>query len=75
MAARRITEKIYYTSMKLSEFPKSYPLCQEEKLRCANIRYFVIENFKVLYFLDCDTNLIYVLRIIYTKRNITNIDL
>ena len=58
---------------KIRENPLMYPLSQDELLRAKGYHTVVIGNYLLFYLINEDTNIIYISRIIYSKRDLTAI--
>ena len=72
-AAVKLAGSIFETVKKLSLFPKSYPLCKEKMLKERNVRYVVVNNYKILYVVIDEKSEVLIARVIYSKRNIDKI--
>ncbi|MBQ3644636.1 MAG: type II toxin-antitoxin system RelE/ParE family toxin [Candidatus Riflebacteria bacterium] len=53
---------------KLENFPKKYAILQEEPFYSLKIRRFIVNNFFVYYRIDEENRIVYILNIIYYKR-------
>ncbi len=53
---------------KLENFPKKYAILQEEPFYSLKIRRFIVNNFFVYYRIDDESNIVYILNVIYYKR-------
>ena len=73
-AAKRITEKIKEKIISLSYFPKQYPISKINHFNKLNLRSFSVNNFTVFYTLDYEINTVVIMRIIYNKVNIEELE-
>lgn len=72
-AAINITEGIISTINSLKTFPKKHKLCDEEFLSIRNIRSTRFKNYKILYYIDENANVVLILNIFYIKRDTKNV--
>ena len=69
LAANNLVDGFYKTIEKLMEFPKSYPLVDNDLLKPFGIRFVQVRNFTVFFVCDDLDELVFVLRFIYSRRN------
>ena len=72
-AANKLINKILVGIKQLEVFPKRHQLCDEPLLLKKGIRYLLTNNFKTLFYVDDEKNIVYILRIIYAKRDINSV--
>ena len=53
----------------LADMPEAYPLANDEYLRNMGIRFVAVNNYIVFYNVNIDKQRVYVVRILYGKRN------
>ena len=53
----------------LKHFPKKYKIIQDEPFYSLKIRRFIVNNFYIYYRIDEENNIVYILNVIYSKRN------
>lgn len=71
-AARFISALQEHTAM-LENMPESYPLANDEYLRNIGIRFITIKNYIAFYTVSTAKKKVYVLRVLYGRRNWTEI--
>lgn len=72
-AASDFVDKLQDTIEEARAFPKSGSLVHNEFLQIENVRKKLVGNYIMYYLLDIDENIIYILRIVYGKRNLDEI--
>lgn len=53
--------------------PERYPYEDDERLRLLGIRKLLVKNYKVLYFVDTERQLVQVARVVYAGRDISKL--
>lgn len=53
----------------LKHFPKKYKIIQDEPFYSLKIHRFVVNNFYIYYRIDEEEKIVYILNVIYNKRN------
>ncbi len=66
---RRLKEEI----LSLKQMPERYPHEDDERLRELGIRKLLVKNYKVLYFVDTERQLVQIVRVIYAGRDISKL--
>lgn len=72
-AASDFVDRLQQVIDKIREFPESSPLVSNEYLTKPNVRKQNVNNYIMYYLPDNDSKTIYVLRIVYGKRNMDEI--
>jgi plasmid stabilization system protein ParE len=57
----------------LAEFPERGALPRDRRLRALNYRFLCVDSYLLFYRCDEKTNIVYVLAIVHTKQQYTNI--
>ena len=70
-AANDLFNEIFKTIHHIIAFPLSYPLLENEYVRNRNIRKAIINNYNLYHVIE--NNIIVVLRIIYNKRDLSEL--
>ena len=68
-AALRLMNLIDKNIRSLAEMPEGYPLVKDEYLRNKGIRFVVVKNYIIFYTVNESACKIYIIRILYGKRN------
>ncbi|MCI7612481.1 MAG: type II toxin-antitoxin system RelE/ParE family toxin [Selenomonadaceae bacterium] len=68
-AAKDFADEVEQCYKKLSVIPFMYELCQDERLKRLGYRKVVIKNYIMVYRIDNDRRLVYVMRFFYGKQN------
>jgi len=63
-------EKSYDT---ISHSPESFPYCKDKYLRTKGYRKIIVKNYTIFYRVAPDANIVYIMRVIYSKRDYANI--
>lgn len=71
--AKKINIKIKDAIYSLCENPKSHPIIDDKHLKQLKIRKFIIDNYIVFYQIEDINKKIYIIRIMYEKRNWMNL--
>ena len=74
-AAKNLINEIFDSIDLLATFPKAHKLCEEPRFAKKNIRFLMVNNFKVFYLLKEETKKVVIYRVIYCKRDISKIKL
>ena len=53
--------------------PERYPYEDDERLRALGIRKLLVKNYKVLYFVDSEQQLVQIARVFYAGRDISRL--
>ena len=59
--------------LSLKQMPERYPYEDDERLRALGIRKLLVKNYKVLYFVDSEQQLIQIARVFYAGRDISQL--
>ena len=59
--------------LSLKQMPERYPYEDDERLRALGIRKLLVKNYKVLYFVDTERQLVQVARVVYAGRDISRL--
>lgn len=59
--------------LSLGQMPERYPYEDDDRLRALGIRKLLVKNYKVLYFVDAERQVVQVVRVIYAGRDISKI--
>ena len=57
----------------LADMPEGYPLANDEYLRNMGIRFISVKNYIIFYTVNIKKQMVYVVRVLYGKRNWINI--
>ena len=57
--------------LSLGQMPERYPYEDDERLRVLGIRKLLVKNYKVLYLVDTERQVVQVVRVIYAGRDIS----
>lgn len=68
-AAKDFADEVEQCYKKLSVIPFMYELCRDERLKRLGYRKVVIKNYIMVYRIDNDRRLVYVMRFFYGKQN------
>jgi len=71
--AKKLHNKIKNAIYRLCENPKSYPLIDDKHLKELTVRKLIIDNYIVFYKITDINKKIYIVRIMYEKRNSMNL--
>lgn len=71
--ANKFLDNVVETVERICSFPQSGKIVENEFLTRADIRQVVMGNYILYYFPDCSERKIYILSIIYGKRNLNDI--
>ena len=55
------------------QMPERYPYEDDDRLRALGIRKLLVKNYKVLYFVDTERQLVQVARVVYAGRDISRL--
>ena len=72
-AAQRISDGILNASEKLSEYPLSHPLVNDDFLRSLGLRMTHFDNYNIFYYYDIKNDMVYIVRILYNKADWQNL--
>jgi len=59
--------------LSLKQMPERYPYEDDERLRALGIRKLLVKNYKVLYFVDTERQLVQVAKVVYAGRDISRL--
>ena len=59
--------------LSLNQMPERYPYEDDDRLRALGIRKLLVKNYKVLYFVDTERQLVQVARVVYAGRDISRL--
>lgn len=59
--------------LSLKQMPERYPYEDDDWLRALGIRKLLVKNYKVLYFVDTERQLVQVARVVYAGRDISRL--
>ena len=59
--------------LSLKQMPERYPYEDDDRLRALGIRKLLVKNYKVLYFVDTERQLVQVARVVYAGRDISRL--
>ena len=59
--------------LSLKQMPERYPYEDDDRLRALGIRKLLVKNYKVLYFVDTERQLVQVARVVYAGRGISRL--
>ncbi|MGN0851932.1 MAG: type II toxin-antitoxin system RelE/ParE family toxin [Kiritimatiellia bacterium] len=69
-AAFELTDGIYDGIGKLSAMPSRFPVWRREPLKSEGVRFFGVKNFNVFYVIDATRRTVFVLRVMYSRRDV-----
>lgn len=72
-AAVRLISMLDKNIRSLSDIPEGYPLADDEYLRNIGLRFVSVKNYLIFYTVNLSKKKVYMLRILYEKRNWVNI--
>jgi len=70
IASFKLTDGIYDGIEKLSTMPSRFPVWRREPLKSKGVRSFAVKNFNVFYVVDEMRKTVFVLRVIYNRRDV-----
>lgn len=59
--------------LSLKQMPERYPYEDDDRLRALGIRKLLVKNYKVLYFVDTERQLVQIARVVYAGRDISRL--
>ncbi len=59
--------------LSLKQMPERYPYEYDERLRALGIRKLLVKNYKVLYLVDTERQLVQIARVVYAGRDISKL--
>ena len=59
--------------LSLKQMPERYPYEDDERLRALGMRKLLVKNYKVLYFVDSEQQLVQIARVFYAGRDISRL--
>ena len=59
--------------LSLKQMPERYPYEDDDRLRALGIRKLLVKNYKVLYFVDTERQLVQVAKVVYAGRDISRL--
>ena len=59
--------------LSLKQMPERYPYEDDDRLRALGIRKLLVKDYKVLYFVDTERQLVQVARVVYAGRDISRL--
>lgn len=71
--AQRLYRRIRQAINALSELPERCPVYQQEPWRSRGVRKLLIGNFMVLYHTEEERNVVFVMRIVYARQNLSGV--
>ena len=66
-ASERITEGILQAAGKLADYPAGHPLVNDPLLRDVGLRMTNFDNYNTFYYYHQDTDVVYIIRVLYNK--------
>lgn len=72
-AAQRISDGILSAAGKLAEYPEGHPLVEDELLGRIGIRITYFDNYNIFYYYDTQSDVVYIIRVLYNKADWKNI--
>lgn len=66
-ASERITEGILQAAGKLADYPAEHPLVNDPLLRDVGLRMTNFDNYNIFYYYHQDTDVVYIIRVLYNK--------
>lgn len=72
-AAARFISALRENMAMLENMPESYPLVNDEYLKNIGIRFIAIKNYIAFYITSAEKKKVYILRVLYGRRNWTKI--
>lgn len=66
-AAQRISDGILSAAGKLAEYPEGHPLVEDELLGRIGIRITYFDNYNIFYYYDTQSDVVYIIRVLYNK--------
>ena len=72
-ASGRITEGILQAAEKLADFPTGHPLLNDPLLSAVGLRMTRFDNYNIFYYYHQDTDVVYIIRVLYNKADWQNI--
>lgn len=72
-ASERITEGILQAAGKLADYPAGHPLVNDPLLRDVGLRMTNFDNYNTFYYYHQDTDVVYIIRVLYNKADWQNI--
>lgn len=73
IVARNLLNEIEKSYIQISQAPESYSYCSDKRLRDKGYRKILIKNYILFYRIDYKNNIVYVMRVIYGRRNYTDL--
>jgi addiction module RelE/StbE family toxin len=70
IAAERFFNELDEKLESICEFPRMFPLHQNERLNAMNVRFAVVGSYLLFYLIDDSQAVVNILRILYGKRDI-----
>jgi len=59
--------------LSLEQMPERYPFEDDNRLRALEIRKLLVKNYKILYFVDRERQLVQIVRVFYAGRDISKL--
>lgn len=59
--------------LSLKQMPERYPYEDDDRLRALEIRKLLVKNYKILYFVDQNHQIVQIVRVIYAGRDISKL--
>lgn len=69
IAAENLLTKIELSFDTISSNPLAFPLCSDKRLRDGGYRKITVKNYIVFYRVDDINHIVYIMRVIYGRRN------
>ncbi|MCM1083465.1 MAG: type II toxin-antitoxin system RelE/ParE family toxin [Clostridium sp.] len=72
-AAQRISDGILDMAGRLADYPRGHELVSDELLRRLGLRMTYFDNYNIFYYYDLESDVVYIIRILYNKADWQNI--
>ena len=73
IAAEHFYNEVDKKRQHIRENPKMYPLSRDERLKAKGYRVAVVGNYLLFYIVDDENAIAYIIRIVYSKRDLSSI--
>lgn len=71
--AGRLYQLLQREILSLKQMPERYSFEDDDRLRALGIRKLLVKNYKVLYFVDTERQLVQVARVVYAGRDLSKL--
>lgn len=71
--ARNLYQLLQQEILSLKQMPERYPFEEDDRLRALEIRKLLVRNYKILYFVDRERQLVQIVRVVYAGRDISKL--